>query len=70
LAARLILFLSNQGGFQSLLNEALPNATDGIDADLDGFGDLVIQPCRSNRGSVRFEEDAGMDQFLSGGLTR
>jgi len=50
-----ILLLADQGGLQTLFDEALPNPADGGSADVEGLGDAVIGPVRAARSGIRFE---------------
>jgi hypothetical protein len=63
-----VLGLADQGGLQALLDEPLADPSDGIGADLEGLGDPDIGPGRAALGGVRLEQDAGVGQFLGGGL--
>src|SRR6266540_2572723 len=68
LAAGPLLLLATQGVVQALLDEALADALDGSDADLDRLADALVGPGRPAVGGVGLEQDAGAGELLGGGL--
>src|SRR6266545_610604 len=66
LAAGPLLLLATQGVVQALLDEALADALDGSDADLDRLADALVGPGRPAVGGVGLEQDAGAGALLGG----
>ena len=62
------LGLADQRGFEALLDEALADALDGADIDVEGQGDVGVAPGGSTVGGVGLQQDAGVGDPLGGGL--
>src|SRR5262249_6082327 len=63
-----VLGLAPQGVGEALLDEALADAGDGGEANVEGLGDALVSPGRAAVGLVGLEQDAGMGQPLGRGL--